>query len=88
MNLSSSLEFSSQPPVSVWGTGCFTCFSWESVQRIITAAEALVYYRRVATGFNELFRQFAPSSRLRHVYCEQVQEYSPVVHPLPLSGSR
>ena len=33
---------------------------------IITAAEALVYYRRVTTGFNVLFRQYAPNIRLRH----------------------
>ena len=29
MNLSSSLEYSSQLPVSVCGTGCFSCFSWD-----------------------------------------------------------
>ncbi len=66
MNLSSSLEFSSQPPVSVWGTGCLTRFSWKSLLWIITLAEASVYYRRVATGFNGLFRQSAPNLRLRH----------------------
>ncbi len=66
MNLSSSLEFSSQPPVSVWGTGRFPRFSWKSLLWIITAAGALVYYRRVATGFNVLFRQHAPNIRLRH----------------------
>ncbi len=75
MNLSSTLEFSSQLPVSVYGTGCFTCFSWKSLLWIITAAVALVYYRRVTTGFNVLFRQHAPNSRLRHFYCEQVQKY-------------
>ena len=75
MNLSSSLEFSSQPPVSVWGTGCFTRFSWKSILRIITLAEASVYYRRVTTGFNVLFRQHAPNFRLRHFKREQVQEY-------------
>ncbi len=66
MNLSSSLEFSSQLPVSVYGTGRFSRFSWKSLLWIITAAVALVYYRRVTTGFNELFRQFAPNIRLRH----------------------
>lgn len=66
MNLSSSLEFSSQPPVSVWGTGRLTRFSWKSILWIITATEVLVYYRRVATGFNVLFRQHAPNIRLRH----------------------
>ena len=75
MNLSSTLEFSSQLPVSVWGTGCFTCFSWKSLFWIITSTEVLVYYRRVTTGFNVLFRQYAPNLRLRHFYCEQVQKY-------------
>ena len=75
MNLSSTLEFSSQLPVSVYGTGCFTRFSWKSLLWIITLTEVSVYYRRVTTGFNELFRQFAPNLRLRHFYREQVQEY-------------
>src|SRR5690606_2004408 len=44
MNLSSALEYSSQPPVSVYGTGCITRFSWKIRLGIITAAEALVYY--------------------------------------------
>src|SRR5690606_10055506 len=43
MNLSSTLESSSQPPVSVWGTGCVTCFSWKSLHWIVTLAEASVY---------------------------------------------
>nr|AOE09241.1 hypothetical protein [uncultured bacterium] len=29
MNHSSALEYSSQLPVSVYGTGCFSCFSWD-----------------------------------------------------------
>lgn len=66
MNLSSALEYSSQPPVSVCGTGCFTRFSWKSLLWIITLAETSVYYRRVTTGFNVLFRQYAPNIRLRH----------------------
>nr|AOE12509.1 hypothetical protein [uncultured bacterium] len=45
MNLSSALEYSSQPPVSVYGTGCFTCFSWRMISWIITLAEASVYYQ-------------------------------------------
>ena len=45
MNLSSTLEFSSQLPVSVCGTGRHSRFSWKSLRWIITAAEALVYYR-------------------------------------------
>ena len=75
INHSSTLEFSSQLPVSVWGTGCFTCFSWKSLFWIITSTEVSVYYRRVTTGFNVLFRQYAPNLRLRHFYCEQVQKY-------------
>ncbi len=65
MNLSSSLEFSSQPPVSVWGTGCLARFSWKSILRIITLAEASAYYRGVTAPFNALFRQCAPNFRLR-----------------------
>ena len=75
MNLSSTLEFSSQPPVSVYGTGCFTRFSWKSLLWIITAAVALVYYRGITTRFNVLFRQHAPNIRLRHFQREQVPEY-------------
>src|SRR5690606_15887832 len=48
MNLSSTLEFSSQLPVSVYGTGCFTRFSWKLLLRIITATEALVYYHTLS----------------------------------------
>ena len=66
MNHSSTLEFSSQPPVSVWGTGCFTRFSWNLILWIITAAVALVYYRGVTTRFNVLFRQYAPNIQIRH----------------------
>ena len=68
MNLSSALEFSSQPPVSVYGTGCIDRFSWKHIPWIITAAEALVYYRNLNSYFNVLFRQYAPSSVLRHFY--------------------
>ena len=68
MNLSSALEYSSQPPVSVYGTGCIYRFSWKSIRWIITAAEALVYYRSVTSSFNVLFRQHAPTIRLRHFY--------------------
>ena len=75
MNLSSTLEFSSQLPVSVCGTGCFTRFSWKSLCWIITLAVAAVYYRGITTRFNVLFRQYAPTLRLRHFYREQVQEY-------------
>ena len=77
MNLSSTLELSSQLPVSVCGTGCLACFSWKMICYIITAAETLVYYHTsprsadlptvpIATCFNELFRQFAVLSLLRH----------------------
>ena len=47
MNLSSTLESSSQPPVSVYGTGCFTRFSWKYLLWIITVAVAVVYYHYV-----------------------------------------
>ena len=63
MNHSSALEYSSQLPVSVYGTGCFSRFSWNLFRYIITAAVALVYYR---LRFNVLFRQYAPNIRLRH----------------------
>ena len=66
MNLSSTLEFSSQLPVSVYGTGRLARFSWKLIRHIITAAEALVYYRGVTAPFNVLFRQYAPNIRLRH----------------------
>ncbi|CAN0463961.1 unnamed protein product, partial [Ectocarpus sp. 8 AP-2014] len=66
MNLSSALEYSSQPPVSVYGTGCFTRFSWKSICWIITLAVASVYYRGVTAPFNVQFRLYAPTSRLRH----------------------
>ena len=75
MNLSSTLEFSSQLPVSVWGMGCFTRFSWDPIPWIITAAVALVYYRDITVRFNVLFRQHAPGIRIRHFYREQVREY-------------
>ena len=75
MNLSSTLEFSSQPPVSVYGTGCHARFSWKSILGIITAAVALVYYRDITVRFNVLFRQHAPGIRIRHFYREQVREY-------------
>lgn len=65
MNLSSALEYSSQPPVSVYGTGRTSRFSWKSIRWIITLAVASVYYRGVTTRFNVQFRLHAPTSRLR-----------------------
>ena len=50
MNLSSALEYSSQLPVSVYGTGCFTCFSWRMVSWIITLTEVAVYYRYLSVS--------------------------------------
>ena len=50
MNLSSTLEFSSQLPVSVYGTGCFTRFSWKVLHWIITVAVAVVYYPYLTVG--------------------------------------
>ena len=44
MNLSSALEYSSQPPVSVYGTGRNDRFSWRHLRWIITLAVASVYY--------------------------------------------
>ncbi len=66
MNLSSALEYSSQLPVSVYGTGRMTRFSWKRIYWIITAAVALVYYLPLNAGFNVHFRQHAPTSPLRH----------------------
>jgi hypothetical protein len=66
MNLSSTLEFSSQLPVSVCGTGCLARFSWKLIYYIITAAVALVYYRYLNSSFNVLFRQYAVAFQLRH----------------------
>ena len=63
MNLSSALEYSSRPPVSVYGTGRNARFSWRRLRWIITAAVALVYYPR---RFNVLFRQHAPTMAPRH----------------------
>ncbi len=65
MNLSSTLEFSSQLPVSVYGTGCFSRFSWNLFRYIITLAVASVYYR---LRFNVLFRQYAVTTEIRHFY--------------------
>ncbi len=63
MNLSSALEFSSRPPVSVYGTGRNARFSWRQRHWIIDAAVALSYYR---LRFNVLFRQHAPTKLPRH----------------------
>ena len=52
MNLSSSLESSSQLPVSVYSTGCLTCFSWKKVRHIITSSEESVYYHHLNSDFN------------------------------------
>ena len=68
MNLSSALEYSSQPPVSVYGTGRTSRFSWKSIRWIITLAVASVYYRAVTCPFNVQFRLHAPTSRLRRFW--------------------
>ncbi len=68
MNLSSALEYSSRSPVSVYGTGFITRFSWKRYQLIITAAEALVYYQCHNNTFNVLFRQYAEPTSFRHFY--------------------
>ena len=65
MNLSSALEFSSQSPVSVYGTGISPRFSWKRYLYAITAAEALVYYQCHNNTFNALFRKCAVDTSFR-----------------------
>ena len=79
MNHSSTLEFSSRSPVSVYSTGGTNIrlagFLGSLVTAAIRAAEALRYYQvrhpggfasqGLTTPFNELFRQFAGFSLLR-----------------------
>ena len=80
MNLSSTLEFSSQLPVSVYGTGSYKLklrgFSWKPLTAL-HASEELWYFRTSARSadlptnlipksLNELFRQLAAGSLLRH----------------------
>ena len=50
MNLSSALEYSSQPPVSVYGTGRCVRFSRRKLCWIISAAVALLYYPKLTLG--------------------------------------
>jgi len=66
MNLSSALEYSSQPPVSVYGTGRLVRFSRRLFRCIIALAEAAAYYRGVTAPFNVLFRQYATTLQPRH----------------------
>ncbi len=68
MNLSSALECSSRPPVSVWGTGRTARFSWGMLNRIIALAGAAAYYRGVAAPFNVPFRRYAPMPHPRRFY--------------------
>ena len=68
MNLSSALEFSSQSPVSVYGTGINLRFSWKRYLLIITAAEALAYYQCHNNTFNAVFRLCAEDTSFRHFY--------------------
>ena len=68
MNLSSALEFSSQSPVSVYGTGINLRFSWKRCHHSITLAEASVYYQSHNCSFNVLFRQYAVVISFRHFY--------------------
>ena len=60
MNHSSTLEFSSQPPVSVYGTGCFSRFSWNLIRYIITSTVASVYYRLRFNGDYSVSTQQLP----------------------------
>ncbi len=79
---SSTLGFSPRPPVSVCGTGAFTCkrlagFLGSLLRDTIPAPEGLEYYqlsaglaylttKPIPTTFNALFRQCAVLSLLRH----------------------
>jgi hypothetical protein len=78
---SSTLEFSSRLPVSVYGTGLYYLklrgFSWKQDYSHIHAAEALWYFphsafetdlpiSNIPTVLNVLFRQYADLSLLRH----------------------
>ena len=65
MNHSSALEYSSQLPVSVYGTGSLYRFSWKKIRYIISQTEVLLYYCR---SFNALFRQCAVTTLLRRFY--------------------
>ena len=77
----SALEYSSRLPVSVYGTSCIIrtleVFLGSLITVTIHATEALWYYqvsavpadlptKPIPTPFNELFRQFAVLSSLRH----------------------
>src|SRR5690606_26117911 len=77
----SALEYSSRLPVSVYGTGTdnltLEVFLGSMITVTICATEALQYYQvsskstdlpidPITTPFNELFRQFADLSLLRH----------------------
>ena len=65
MNLSSALEYSSRPPVSVCGTGRTSRFSRQSIPWIVASAGASAYYPPLCAGFNVQFRLHAPGPRLR-----------------------
>jgi hypothetical protein len=75
MNLSSALEYSSQPPVSVYGTGCIARFSWKSLHRIFTAAEALVYYPPISRDSTYYSVSTHPLYASVTFIAIQVQEY-------------
>ena len=81
MNLSSTLEFSSQLPVSVYGTGSYKLklrgFSWKFLAALSTHPKScgtitlqlglrICLQSLIPTCFNELFRQLAAGSLLRH----------------------
>lgn len=78
---SSTLGFSPRLPVSVYGTGFYNLklsrFSWKSVYlcypltrrlRVLSVSATPAYFTTgfIPTSFNELFRQFATVSLLRH----------------------
>ena len=81
MNLSSTLGFSPRLPVSVYGTGTYNLkfrgFSWKPLGALslcpktpctigLSPSPADLPTGPIATTFNELFRQFAALSSLRH----------------------
>ena len=90
MNLSSTLGFSPRLPVSVYGTGsCYLSLEvfLEALRYTISLSEDSEYYRispnlrdlpagPIGRCFNELFRQLAVLSSLRHpITIIRVREY-------------
>ncbi len=68
MNLSSALEYSSQPPVSVYGTGRFCSLFLEKAKLDYRRSRSLAVLSQTYIWFNALFRQCAPMPLPRHFY--------------------